>query len=276
MFYCHICHYKAISKFNLERHLGTKKHLMKSVGTDEITECEYCHRKFHRYFNLKRHYEICKCKKKEEEVIIEKMKQKDEMIDVLKNELSFNKKVSTGIIMTQACKFIESNYPDASILEPMTGDEITINDDDDIESAKKFIELHEQGMLVDYVGNFICKKYKKKERERPIWSTDVSRMNYIIHEFLGWNPDKFGIKVRELIIRPILCRIHILMMEFIKIRTNRILSGHEEEATKYMNALQIANDISMKIESKTLEKTIIKNITPEFQIVKKKTEKLSF
>jgi len=309
MFICDFCNYKTENKSNFNRHIKSKKHvkIVSSINKsnfpqissisggkwrkkttnqkndDEKMRCKYCGRKFSRNDNLQRHFGICKIKKKQDDelkikmLIIEEkdkiiIEEKDKMINVLEKELKFNKNISigAGMIMTKTLKYLESRYPDAPVLE-----KINLLSIEGIENEINFVEnliiYQKRKTLAIQLGDIIYEQYKKDDTtEQSIWSSDVSRMNYLIREIIdkniGWNSDKKGIKIRNLIVEPLLQKISELITNYIMWKSNHILSGHTEEAIESVEFLSIANEIFMNIRDNILEKEIMKYITPKFQI----------
>jgi len=251
-----------------------QKNLLELPKVDEKIECEYCLKNFSRQDSLVKHYKICKIKNLEE-----KNKEKDinyltGIINILQNELKFNRNITStaGIIVSQAFKFLEKNCPNAPALESPNLEMIT-EDNSEIDFVFEIVSLYKRKLLVSFIGDIIFKQYKKEKiEEQSLWSSDVSRMNYIIREVIGknieWNNDKSGYKVKSIVIEPLLSKIDEMILNFMRYKTTRIMN-HEEDALKNIEFLDTSNEILIAIRDKILEKEIMKYITPKFQISKK-------
>ena len=103
---------------------------------------------------------------------------------------------------------------------------------------------HKQNTLHGILGDLIVKVYKKKNPEKQsVWSSDVSRLTFIVKDIIGkskkskWITDKKGIHFTEAIIDPLLEKIKDLLIEYNdecgefvkKMGTKVELSNREEE-----------------------------------------------
>jgi len=86
--------------------------------------------------------------------------------------------------------------------------------------VKEMISCFNHTNLHEFLGSFILDIYKKKNySEQSIFSTDTSRLNYVIKENIHdntseWVPDKKGLKTIEYIIKPLTNHVLDLLKEF--------------------------------------------------------------
>jgi hypothetical protein len=185
--------------------------------------CEYCKTTFSSRYNLKRHQDK-RCEKFKEQKI---QKAKDEKIKSLELELKYAEKANkekTDYIMSGKAgsitnynklsikSFIQQNYPDAPQLQSLNEDKFLLlgEEEQDVCIVEVLIYHHKQRLLANYLGDFIISHYKKENpAEQSMWTSDTSRLTYIIKELISqnktsWNPDKRGIKTKGCIIEPFL------------------------------------------------------------------------
>jgi len=232
-------------------------------------------KEFSRKDNLSRHQANCVEMRINHEKLKYEIINLKKMNDVLNNELRFNKNVTSnaGIIMSQAFKFLNATYKNAPPIQPIKLEAI-MEGEEDITSVENFIFLYRKKRFVNFLGDIIVDQYKTENPEdQSIWSSDVARLNYIIREIIDknpeWNTDKSGLKVRNIIVEPLTKKINDLIISYIKWKTDRILTSHEEEAIESVEIFNTASEILAEIKNKTLEKEIMRNITPKFQMMKK-------
>jgi len=125
--------------------------------------------------------------------------------------------------------------------------------------AEKLIFLYSNKTLVNFICNVIKDIYKtEKSMDQTFWSSDVSRLIYIIRTTIKnkniWIYDKKGIKIKELIIDP-------LLNEIINILTNYITKI--KEVVLINNAEVIINELKNKL---SFRNQIIKELAPIFYL----------
>ena len=122
---------------------------------------------------------------------------------------------------------------------------------------------------------FIVSYYKKEDpSEQSIWSSDVSRLTYIIKEFLDskksvWNHDYKGIKVKFSIINPILQHIKTKIEEYWINNIKKITKAKVNELEKYNMIYITLVKIKKDIKNDVLSYEILKFIAPYFSMDKK-------
>lgn len=263
----------------------------------QIYNCIKCHAKFTRLSSLTRHKNICliddidtlkkeneKIKQDSEKKLLEQEKlSKDKEIEYLKEQVKIYENQAktcenqaktylhmlTSLTPVQSINYfsyISSTYPNTPSLKK----EVKFTNMLEAKTMN-IIEVitmyHENKTLVKFIGDYIVKIYKKeKPSEQSMWSTDVSRLTYIISESCKTNPkdniwsyDKKGIKIKEIVIEPSLQYIKDELLDFAK------ANGHAKSGKKF-NQLKAALEIIPLINGGQLSHEIAKYIVPQFKI----------
>ena len=228
--------------------------------------------------------------------------QKDNQIDTLKEEIKYLKTIinNTGSIIkssVSAISYVSQHNTDAPALEAiddyskLTYDidsesnqtdntEPKEKTDDEIRKDKdKFINTivvkHEKNILDRYLGDIIIKCYKKKDpKEQSLWSSDTSRLTYVIRELfankkIDWTVDKKGVKTRNYIVKPLLEHVEKLMKEYIT--EYSVFDKDELDMREYEPKLRRMNklgEIMAAIDNGTLPENIVSYVAPEFFLKK--------
>jgi len=220
MYECNKCNYKTYDKSNFNKHMKSIKHRQKSISVVEIAPqdtndvskilCSYCKMSFSRKSSLTRHQKVCVGK----QIEIEKLKVELECMKSENKELKQyikNTKPTTYNISVK--KLVQQNYPDAPHLAMLENYGV-IHENEDIDFTRDLIYFYKKNKLNAYLGDIIIKYYKKEDpKDQSLWSTDSSRLKYIIKELIAskksmWSEDDKGLKINKYIIKPLLKYIH--------------------------------------------------------------------
>lgn len=192
---------------------------------------------------------------------------KDKEIEMLKKQLETYEKLLKDSMPSQTINnftFISNTYPNAPILESQ---ESYVN----LLEAKKttLMELltlyYEQKRLHSFVGDYIIKYYKKDNpKDQSMWSSDVSRLSYIINQSCNkkgsaWTHDKKGIQMKQIIIEPALDYIREHCYKF-------CINNGTNTKKNILEQMMAANSIIMMIDSGELARDIVRYIAPEFTL----------
>ena len=135
--------------------------------------------------------------------------------------------------------------------------------------------------------------YKNTEdpSQQPLWSSDTSRLNFILKQVVGdsseWINDKKGIKFNKLVIKPILNKVRDMLSEKITelIKKNKKIYMEDKEdeegddVQENMYKILYCKEIIGEIMKEKLHSEIIKYICPylnfetEDNILRKKSKK---
>ena len=277
---CIICKFKTVRKNDYSRHIKSKKHLEKvsqciipQVTTPDISStlavdnkvfiCPNCKNTFTRGSSLSRHKKTCM------EIIIN-----DKSMDNLKKENErLQKQVETYENMLKSIttpqtinyfNYICMNYPNTPALESAP------SHDNMIEESMTLIEVvsmyYYDDKLVSFLGDYVIGLYKKdKPMNQSIWTTDVSRLTYIISARCIqtkkniWSYDKKASKTKEIAIAPALQFIRDGLYDYCQENGGNT----EKHVLKYMIA---ANDTIQLIDNGKLASDIAKYIAPKFVV----------
>ena len=157
--------------------------------------------------------------------------------------------------------YILTNYPNAPAL---TGRESYKNL---LESkTMTFIDVicmyHSDNKLVQFVGDYLIKEYLNKEpNKQSLWTTDLSRLTYIISEARKngniWSYDKKGVQTKKIIIEPILQYIRNELYNYCQ-KKGGTTKAH------ILKKMIASNEIIQTIDNGELLEKINKYIAPEF------------
>ena len=187
-----------------------------------------------------------------------------------------------------------SNAPELKKLDLDSCDELCEND----RLIERLLFYSDKGKIADYLGDFIIKFYKKNDpNDQSLWTTDLSRLTFIVRQILkkkaDWKYDKKGIKVCKIIINPLLENIKSILKKYINDIDDEITGknkdhfsededGYESEGDyerhknppeldnndklKLVNSQKTAVQIITDIDNKSLAKNIVKYISPHLSI----------
>ena len=295
---CEICVFSTVNKTDYSRHIKTKKHLekvihpIKSVKSnpkivliksckkiDEKYVCMYCNNSYANQSNLTRHTKKCSNKiiedkdnqlqthevsalKKENETLHKQLdlyqKQLETFTDLLKSSMSPSN--------VNAFTYIVNNYSSAPQLSALTSYN-NILDSDTMTLPEVLIMYHQENTLCRFIGEFLVKSYSKKNaNNQSMWSSDTSRLTYIVNELqesgkIKWVIDKKGVKIKKYVINPLL--------EYLKGEIQKYMEENSFCTEKYMLIrLQAATEIYNNIDKEILVNDIVKYMAPYFTLLK--------
>lgn len=190
-------------------------------------------------------------------------------IKELKQYIKTNKSAPTYNISIK--KLVQQNYPDAPYLAML--DDYTVIHEDEDSFTKDLVYCDKNNMLNSYLGDIIIKYYKKDNpKNQSLWSTDSSRLKYIIKELLAskkssWSEDDKGLKINKYIIEPLLHYIHEYINEQID-KLDDAMRDPEANADKCVKLnkkqLKLAS-IREQIQNGQLKDAVNKYIAPSFR-----------
>jgi hypothetical protein len=154
------------------------------------------------------------------------------------------------------------------------------------ENKSKFpieeVVIHQfnSGTLHRFLGNVLIKEFKKEnEVDQSLWTTDSSRLCFIIKQIVGnksgdrWISDKSGIEITKLLISPLVNRISEMMSEYSDKFMREIKESDSGERSKQiMEKMYDIGIVIRGIVKNDLNKEILKYIAPYFNINVKSIE----
>ena len=170
--------------------------------------------------------------------------------------------------------YIQQNYTDAPPLTALINYEQLIYEAEEIENDDEFTSLlinyYKRNKLHEYFGNFIIKHYKKDNpKEQSIWSSDVTRLKYIIRELLAnnvsiWNNDLNGLKTQKCIVDPLLKYVQEHLEKYKK-DSMASLTIIDKRTLDRQQSYSLVCKISNDIDNGTLSNDIVKYIALHFK-----------
>lgn len=311
---CESCSYFTYDKSNFIKHEKSKKHmdrtsqfLLESKNDSDFAcsdflesaefICQYCNHIFVNQNNLTRHLHSCivkisidKNKLDKHEYEIENLKirlackdelldQKNELIDTLKMENAFLKKLveNAGLYIKTSMSsmaYVLKYYGDAPPLKQLN-DYIPIRYDlTDSEFVETLISEFNQGTLAMYCGDFLIQKYKKDNpNQQSIWCCDTNRLNYIIRNvsddgIIDWKIDKKGVETTKHIIKPLVDFIDPLVRQYLNNFDQSYYKCTALDTKIKLAQIKSVTEIIVCIEDKTLCYFILKYLAPHLYLDK--------
>jgi hypothetical protein len=176
-------------------------------------------------------------------------------------------------ITKSALKYANLHYKNAPGLEPITNFNILNYDISDEKQKKELLNIilynYRQKTITQLFGDHIISIYKKDiPNEQSIYSTDSSRLNYIIksNQKNKWKVDKRGITVCKSLMDELLLKYCSYMSKY---RDELLLEmSSDPKNISSFNGEKIKNIINFNndIENKILHKNINKYIAPNFNM----------
>ena len=140
--------------------------------------------------------------------------------------------------------------------------------------AEKLIVLYSNGKFIDYICSVIHNAYKTEDPiDQTIWSTDVSRLVYIIRSTIEnednlenkWEYDKKGIKIKQSIIDPLLDEVQDIINQYLDEMNKLSKSDKKFDTFAKLEMVGIGNTIIHELKNRlSLKNQIIKAMAPLF------------
>lgn len=253
--------------------------------------CENCGKSFAYHQGMYRHmkYHCREIKIKDDKIkLLEE--QNNKLINTIENQsksVVANSEIVKKSINTLS--YALKHFQDAPVIGLLEDDKfnemsrLLIYDDKGNKKTNKSIEEiiifhHKRGTLIKVLGDLIVNEYKKSNpAKQSTWSSDVSRLTFIVKDIVGktkkskWITDKKGIHITQTIITP--------MMKIIKDKLSTYISKsgkHVDKLTKYSEDEENIKDILSKMHDANLailtiklgkmDNEILKYIAPYFNL----------
>lgn len=197
--------------------------------------------------------------------------EKDNKIDIIQDEVMYLKSICkrSGNLVSETIStvnFIINNLTSAPPIDKHVDYKKIIYDNntkDKMDVIDDIVHHYKHKTLVKYIGDIIVKCYKKEDpSQQSIWNSDISRKNYLLRELINkkleWIPDKKGVKIKEIIIDPIIKIIDNLIREFLKDDKSMNIDGTINNfiLQKRMSCGIELNEILFSIDHKTLHNEV--------------------
>jgi hypothetical protein len=271
---CVPCSFHTNKLSNYKIHLSTKKHMI----TCQPDENDASHNSLVVYQSQATSHAITNISSTDKDIIIALQQQlltekdhrisdKDETNKILTSQLKVKDKqikTSTGLL-----KYLMQNYPDAPAFQRISNMTFIKDDTQDRQRMPELlIEYYNTDRFVPYLVENIMKLYKKDDpKNQSLWTSDVSRDNYIIKNRINdteskWMRDIKGAMIIENAIRPCL---NLILDELNwyseQIRDNLL---YFDRINSTLISLTTMSKIRQDINDKKIEDDIRKKLSPEF------------
>lgn len=268
------------------------------LSDDKKFTCEYCNNSFSKLFNLQRHQKICKSRElNSKESRITKLENeihemKTFFMDYVKNNPSANALIPHSLNTNShntnshnttynisVKNYVQRHYPNAPALMGMADYSRLTYDDNGKENKDEFVDTlvyeHKNSALHKYLGDFIVGYYKKENpSEQSMWTSDTSRLTYIIKELLFnkksiWNHDYKGTKTKNYIVTPLLQHMKKYLDEYWIEHLKHFKTTNLDNLNKLDAIYRNIYDIKKNVDNGTLSNDIIRYMAPHFYMDKK-------
>ncbi len=285
LYTCLQCNYESNDKSNYGRHMSSWTHIRntsnsiqnntKESKNDDKYLCD-CGKYFSHRSSLYRHKKTCKDNKDEKiDNLTNKVEELANAVGLMA-ELIKNNNHTTNNFNISIKSYIQKYYPGAPILyEPNDYSKLTY---DNAELIDILLYKYKHKCLHEYLGDFLVDYYKKEDpAEQSVWSSDISRLTYIVKEALAnkesiWNHDYKGVKTKKCIIDPLLQHIKKYIASYweknlqISMKSPIDVDALAKRQEKY----NITYAIETEIDNGSLANDIIRYIASYFHMDKNK------
>jgi hypothetical protein len=135
---------------------------------------------------------------------------------------------------------------------------------------------HKQNTLVKVLGELLINEYKKKDPSvQSIWSSDISRLTFIVRDIIGktkkskWITDKKGLHITQTIINPMIDIIKSKLSMYVNKSGKKIdksMIQDEEETKEVLSKMHDANLAILTFKLGKIHGEILKQIAPHFNL----------
>ncbi|QKF94867.1 zinc finger C2H2-type protein [Fadolivirus algeromassiliense] len=290
---CDHCSYSSNDKSNYNRHIKSETHihlaknakkLAKNANIKRPSNQNYscgCGKAFSHQSSLSRHQNNCTGTNIQNQMTllidtVNQLKKQNENLQKQLHTFVKNNKPTINNNYISVKNYVQQNFPDAPALEgPKDYAKLTFEDNDLIDSL---IYNYENEILHSYLGKFIIGYYKKDNpSEQSLWTSDVSRLTYIIKELLEsnksiWSHDFKGVKVKLCIVNPLLKYIRKCIDDYWINNLDCMKSLDTKELVKLQEKFISLQKIKQDIGNELIANNIIRFIAPHFYMEKKDLE----
>jgi hypothetical protein len=214
----------------------------------------------------------CKIEKLEERVVmlqdqLKKSEEKHQFYEKIIRESNVMAKTTVS-----AFAYAMLNLTSAPRIRPIANIEQFILDGRKKDNFEQFVlYLFRNDMLQTHIAGMIVKAYKTPNPEdQTFWNTDAARLSYILRDAVGdvteWQTDKGGVKIRNMVIEPMLENMKLRMIEYLEKCNNMIVDKNNKDKVSILKEMEEIHELIDVINSKTLAKDIIRCIAPQFHL----------
>ena len=269
-FKCEFCIYDTTKSSNLTRHLITcpnRINEIEKLNLEKKTEAVISQKEFEIQLSQKdlEYEKVLRFKEVEQKNRLEKE------LDYYKELLN----LAGGMVQKTvgALTFVVNTYDDAPSIEQIQiEDVIAIKKIDNDKLVSQIFYHYNRGSLDQYIGDIIVEIYKKEDpSKQSIWSTDTSRLTYLIKKILyddksKWIVDKKGTSTTEYLITPIISRIRVMATEY----QEKHCFGNNLNIDRVIKINDIFTRLLADIDNRKIHGQILKYISSYFFVNHKK------
>jgi hypothetical protein len=231
--------------------------------------------------------------RKQTEILQLKLKFSEDKIKLLeKNNSSLtinNKTLSTvaennSKTSCSAMNFVMKNFKNAPCIQKFDQYQLLLEGNEDYTIAEVVLNKYEKKELISFIGDVLIKKYKTENpHDRSMWSSDITRLAYMIRELTadnepGWFHDKGGVKIANYTVKPIIVHIKDDLKRYIKESTQTLTNTEYDDlnntdSDELRKKILMATEILQLIAKSEFSKDVIKYISGHFFLDRKIEQK---
>ena len=206
--------------------------------------------------------------KHKDQIIGSTIKNKNEIIEILKTQSTTTNAIAAKTV--SALTYLATKHKNAPPLLQVEYEEAKklLKCDSDDSLIENILTEYREDRLDKFIGDIIVRHYKKEDpNQQSIWNSDATRLSFLIKDIIGekskWIKDNEGIKLRQLVIKPITALIEDLIKDWNEKQAkigNHHMTG--EQLDKNLRDQASALGILAKIKSCAFEEPIAIHVCP--------------
>ncbi len=290
MYTCDVCNYKTEYSFNLKKHNTTQRHKLKAREKSKEKTSEKSNIRQNIKIRKSQFHDIDSNSKDIIKIYKDVLQLKDDIIrekdQIIRDSSNLvNKTIYTNNL--SSIDFVKLRFPNAPPLKSITNfniNNLNLDNKDDISKfANTFIYNARNNMLDKLLGEHIIRNYKKNDlSKQAFYSTDCSRLNYIVSMLIdeaddkngcgqksSWEIDKSGIEVCRSLIKPLITKCLDILLEFQHDLFDYMMQSRDC-GKEIQNQIEGIISARSKINTGELEISVSRYIAPYFNLKKVK------
>ena len=242
---CNYCNYSTDSLGNFNTHKKSKKHIT-NVQAENQTD--------NKPEKIKKYTKRIPKSKNINEKVLEVTN--DNLNEKVPNKTIPDEKVVDEKVVDE--KVVDEKVIDETVIDEKVDDKFEL--DQDTYKALHFvitlIHKYKANTLVEYLGDFVIKNYKKdRADQQSLWSVNLTTNDYFIKVSAGtsgWHLDKNGVRVIQITIDPLLKFVNESIDKYFKVFNDESICDDRS----------IVIEISNMINKNVLSQYILKYMSP--------------
>ena len=253
MFECKICDYVTKRSADLKRHNKSNKHILNEQKQQIVTKPAEKYRKL----------------KNENDELKNEIKEIKNQYSSLVNLALQNSKTAKQSVrgITYAMRHYKT-APEVKLLEGKEAMKLLTYDNKKslTDTVNIILTRHKNKKLKEYLGDILIDAYKKDDPKlQSFWGVDTSRLHFILKK-TEWTNDKSGLNLTELLIAPFLKKVDEMIHKYMETGYENMKNDDSSVINSFPVNVLFCNEILVSISKKKLHRSILKYISPHFEL----------